>query len=126
MATETPGIMRTFSAGADLSAKQFTCMKITAANTVTFCAATTDFPVGILQNKPDASGKAAAVMLGGISKATLGGTVTAGATVGTHSDGTLVAKTADTDMLIGIALTAGSSGEIIDVLVTPNTERAST
>ncbi|MGA1628381.1 MAG: hypothetical protein ACO330_06150, partial [Aquiluna sp.] len=67
MAYELPGQVATFTAAADLSAKQYYFVKITADNTVNVCAAVTDIPIGVLQIAP-ASGEAASVMLYGISK----------------------------------------------------------
>lgn len=108
----------------DLSAKQFYALELgTAAGEVDACDGATDLVVGILQNKPTA-GKAAVVRTHGISKAVAGGSITRGNRVGTHTDGTLVAKTADADLLVGIALSAASSGEIFDVLLTIGCQRA--
>lgn len=106
-------------ASADLSAKQYRAMKISAAGTVTVCAATTDKPIGILQDAPT-SGQPAAVGFDGITKAKAGGTVAAGDTVGTDANGAVVTYVEGTDTTkyrIGIARSGGASGDIIDVLL---------
>jgi len=107
-------------AAADLSAKQFYLVEITAADTVNVCNGATDVPVGVLQNKP-VSGEACEIAHrpGDICKVKLGGTVTVGAWVGTHTDGTAVAKTTDKDFAIGRALEAGDAGAIVAVLISP-------
>lgn len=104
-------------AGADLSAKQFLVMKISAASTVMPCAATTDNPVGVLQDAPK-SGQPAAVAFAGTTKAIAGGTVTAGDTVGTDGNGKVVTYVEGTDTTkyrVGKAVTGGASGETISV-----------
>jgi hypothetical protein len=60
-------IVDTFKTATDLSAAQYCFVKLSAADTVAICAATTDIPIGILQNKPT-SGQAAEVMVCGKSK----------------------------------------------------------
>lgn len=104
-------------AAADYSTKQFRCVKVSAADTVSVCSGATDKAVGILQNKPGQY-QAAEVAVLGIAKGICGDTVTAGAQVGTDANGALVAKTTDLDHVIGVALEAGASGTIIAVLLT--------
>ena len=87
MAIEAPGVHSwTFVAGESLTAKQFHFVKLHTDGLVYACAADTDNPVGILQNKP-ASGEMAEVMLFGISKLASNAALTAGVYVGTHTDG---------------------------------------
>lgn len=80
------------TASADLSAKQYYFVKMSAAGTVTVCAATTDKPIGILQNAPT-SGEAAVVACAGISKVSGDADLAYGASVGTSSDGQAAAYT---------------------------------
>ena len=63
-------------ASADLSAAQYKFVKLTSTGQIALVAATTDVPIGILQNKPT-SGKAGTVRVTGVSKAVAGGTITA-------------------------------------------------
>lgn len=97
MAWEVPGLMLPgFTASADLSAKQYYAVKVSGAGTVTVCAAVTDVPIGILQNAPT-SGKAAEVMISGISKVNSDAALSRGNLIGTAADGQLAAYTAGTD-----------------------------
>ena len=107
-------------AAADLSAKQFYCVEITAAGTVNVCNAAADVVVGILQNKPVA-GEACEIPEEGIVKGIASGVIAVGAWVGTDANGKLVAKTTDKDFVYGQALEAGAvDGDIIAVLVRPH------
>ena len=120
MAYELPGQVATFTAAADLSAKQYYFVKITADNTVNVCAAVTDIPIGVLQNAP-ASGEAASVMLYGISKVSANEAIAVGNNIGTGDDGQADVVAAGTDTtvrLVGQALEAASAaGEIISCAI---------
>lgn len=87
-----------FKANADLSAKQFQPVKLTAQNVVDVASAATDRCVGILQNKPKANNAAVVRMLGK-SKGLADGSGTAiavGDLLGPNGSGVLVKKaTAD-------------------------------
>lgn len=105
------------TASADLSAKQFRFVKVSGDFTATVCAAATDIPCGVLQDKPT-SGTAAAIMVDGISKVVAGGTIAAGALVGTDANGAAVALVAGTDTTkypVAQALQAAVSGDIFSV-----------
>lgn len=98
MAVELPILMKTFEAAGDLSTKQYFFMKLTATfNRVTTCTAATDVPIGVLQNKPDAVGKAAEVMVVGITKGSADAALSIGNLIGTSADGQVDAKTVGTD-----------------------------
>ena len=120
MAFEIPGLQITRSAGADLSAAQYTYVKINASDNVVQCAAATDVPLGILQNSP-ASGSEATIMVTGVSKVVADGVIALGALVGTSADGQADSKTVVTDnteYVVGQALQAAAgAGEIIAVTV---------
>ena len=120
MAYELPGQVATFTAAADLSAKQYYFVKITADNTVNVCAAVTDIPIGVLQNAPT-SGQAASVMLYGITKLTAKEAIAVGNNVGTGSDGRadVVAAGSDTTVRIcGQAIeAAGAAGQVISCAI---------
>lgn len=109
----------------DLSSSQFYCLELgAAAGQVDVCDGATDLVIGVLQNKPTA-GKECRIRTHGISKVKAGGTISRGNRVGTHTDGTIVAKTADADLLVGIALHDASTGDYVDVLLTIGCQRAS-
>lgn len=121
----------TLVAAADLSAKQYTAVKVDSAGKAA-AAGAGEMPIGVLQNNPVA-GAAATVAYGGVTKAKAGGSITAGAAVASDANGAVVAATlartntsdggAATDPLIGsnvigIALAGADSGDIIPVLLT--------
>ena len=120
-----PGLI----ADADLSASQFEAMKMKGTGEpfeVAVVSATTDLPIGILQNDPNVAGQAAEVAgPGGVAKAKCGGTIVAGDLLVVANDGELVASAAfDVDathvhtiFAIAIALEDGADQEIIKVLV---------
>jgi len=83
-------------AGADLSAKQFYFVKLSADNTVVVCAAATDKPIGVLQNTPVA-GDAAEICVIGETKVSGDGDLDFGMLIGTSGDGQADAKTPGTD-----------------------------
>ena len=122
MAVEMPVLVKTFEASGDLSTKQFYFMKQdTTVNRVTTCTATTDIPNGILQNKPDAAGKEAEVMMVGLSKGSADAALTLGDLVGTSADGQVVKKTVGTDTthyIVGRVLEAATAAaDIVTIAV---------
>ena len=104
-------------AAADLSAKQFHAVTVNSAGRAAIADAD-DQVIGIVQNNP-ASGQAATVAFGGVSKAAAGGNITAGNRVTANASGQIVAAANAGDSVIGVALTGGASGEIISVLLAP-------
>ncbi len=97
MAYEIPGQMVSFQAAADLSAQQFRFVKLDANGQVAAIAAVTDIPIGILQDKPGAQGRACNVMLDGISKLVGGANLAKGDQIGPDAQGRGVAYVAGTD-----------------------------
>jgi len=120
-----PGLI----ADADLSASQFEAVKMkgtTEKFEIAVVSATTDLPIGILQNDPNAAGLAAEVAgPGEVAKAVYGGTVVCGDLLVIAADGNLEASAAlDVDgthvhtiFAIAIALEDGANTEIHKVLV---------
>jgi len=102
-----------YEAGADLSAKQFYFVSVSSDGQVD---PTGDGAraVGVLQNDPDAAGKAATVATAGKSRVSCGGSVTAGGPVASDTNGQAV-DAASGDWILGEALEAGSSDEVITV-----------
>jgi|SRR6185369_3078460 len=104
------------AAAADLSAKQFYIVKVTAANAVNLTTAAGEAALGILQNKPK-SGEVADVMAIGISKVKIGtGGLTAGAQYEAAADGTAIAVTT-AKVGLGTVLTGGAANELASVTV---------
>lgn len=114
-------------AGADLSAKQFTFVKFDGAtdDEVIAVASVDDFALGVLNNAPE-QGFEAEVVLTGVVKVKLGGTVARDDGIGAKADGTGI-KAAAGKRVYGRALESGVSGQIISVAlnsVTPTTAAA--
>lgn len=104
----------TLEAGADLSAKQYHLVKISSGKAA-LCAAATDVPIGVLQNKP-ASGQPAEIVVVGGTKIVQSASITAGALIGTDAAGKADAKVQGTDTTeytIGqMLLNGGADGAI--------------
>lgn len=99
MAYEIPGMVVSLTAGASLASDQFKFVKLSADNTVILCSATTDTPIGILQNSPGSLGPAE-VMVSGVSKLVAGGSIPFNTLVGTDAAG------------LGTAITSGTTGTV--------------
>lgn len=111
-------------ADADLSAKQFYCVKMsTSNNKVSLCTAQGEVVFGVLQNKPDADGVAAEVMALGVTKVEAGETLTAGDLWGTDANGAAVKiertnTGADLgDYAAGIVIEGAASGALATVTI---------
>jgi len=129
MASAIPTVIATFLSGADYSSTPYRLVYISAADTVTRCAAAStpaQRPIGILTDDVGAaSGDAVSVQMGGIAKLEAGAAISAGAAVCTESDGKGVATTTVADFCVGIALEAASGdGAIFSVAMLPHTYTA--
>jgi hypothetical protein len=101
-------------AGADLSAKQFYCIKLNSSGQGVLSGAGEN-ALGILQDKP-ASGQVGAVCCLGKSMAIYGASVTAGQNLTPDANGKLVPATGS-DAVVAVAAESGSSGDICSVYV---------
>lgn len=121
MATENIVLSKSWPASVDLSAYQFHAVKISGAQAA-LCGAA-DVPVGILQNKPDAAGKAAEVGLIGVSKAVVNGSsvnVAIGDFLAVNANGRLIKTTTASDNVVARALEAVTAdGVVAEVLLDP-------
>lgn len=112
-----------FTIGGTTNFPPYTVVKLDASGNVINVAATTDDPVGILYNCPDASGTAdvLAVNQQGSAKIVCGGTISRGAYVTFNTSGQAVAATQTAGgsqpavRVIGRALEAGSTGKLIAI-----------
>lgn len=105
-------------AGADLSAKQYHFVKLSAADTVTQATAVEAALYGVLENNPT-SGRAAAVTVFGQTKITAGGSVTVNALITTNASGRATAA-ASGDFAMGRALEAATNdGDVISCMISP-------
>jgi hypothetical protein len=110
----------TLVAGADLSTKQYTFVKLNSSGEAVAAAAATDIPIGVLQNAPT-SGQEAEVLIVGGTKIVAGAAIGEGALVGTSATGKAVALVAGTDTtkyVVGTLLTeSGADGNIVTAVV---------
>lgn len=119
MPNECDVYSQSYVAGADLSAKQYLAVKLTAANTVGVAAAG-EKAIGVLQNKPT-SGLAAAVREIGRTKLVVDGNaaaIAAGDFLKSDALGKGVKTTTDKDFVFARAEEASTvAGDIIEVTV---------
>lgn len=119
MAWETPGFkLPAHAASEDLSAAQYTAVIVDGAGTVGPATAA-ERMTGILQNDPE-SGRAAEVMVSGVSKAIAGEELaTPGTILEVGTGGKLVAL--DAGVAVAQLLdTAAADGDLITVLIIHN------
>lgn len=117
MAVEQPCFKIGFlKAAADLSAKQFYCVKCTADESINIATSAGENVLGVLQNKP-LSGSPGEVMAIGVTKIVVGtGDLAAGATWESASDGTgITCTTAKAGM--GTVLIGAVAGKLATVTV---------
>lgn len=95
--------------------KQYRFVKVTGALTVGLAGAGED-AVGVVQNKPQATGEPATVAIHGVSNVICAGNIAAGALVKSDANGKAVTH-GGTGVALGVALSAGSDGVIIPVLL---------
>ncbi len=103
-------------AGADLSAGQYKFVQVATDGQVDLVGSAGADAIGVLQNKPDAAGRAAKVGFSGISKVTLGGTVAMGAKVQSDASGDAILA-ASGDHVLGTCIKGGAVGEVGEVLL---------
>ena len=122
-------VRATFVAGADLSALQYTFVKLNSAGAVVAVAAATDVPIGVLQNNPTSGTEASVLIMGGTkivasAAATLGTALNFG-TSATGKAATL-AVTDTTKYVLGVYLEAPAADGIIvaAVVICVNPTRA--
>jgi hypothetical protein len=108
-----------FKAAADLTGKQYTAVRHSAALTTNLASdATNSGVLGVLQNKPSTN-EAATIAYQGLSKMRAGGAITAGVLITYNSSGK-AAAVASGQMAIGRAIeAAGADEEVITVLLLP-------
>lgn len=114
MAVEELVYCTSVTAGADLSSKQFHCVKLNAGGQIILSGAREN-AIGILQNKP-AFGHVGSVCGLGKSMAAIGASVTPNQNLTPDANGKLVPATGD-DPVVAVAAEAGSAGEICSVYI---------
>lgn len=108
----------TLEAGADLSTKQYLFHAQATDGQIDPCGTQGIDSVGVLQNKPDAAGKAATVAVAGVTKVVAAGAINPGALVMTDNAGKAVAASS-TAIALGrhVGTVAAASGDVIPVLL---------
>jgi hypothetical protein len=112
----------TLVAGEDLSNKMYYLVKLNSNGNAVLCGAN-EVAIGILDGKPKA-GERSAINILGTSQVVAGGEIPVGSKVISNAEGKAVRlpTNAGTYNVIGIALqSAGSDGEIIEILIRPET-----
>jgi hypothetical protein len=116
MATEALLQSLSFTTGSDLSAKQYFAVSVDSSGNAILATAAKAC-IGFLQNAPT-SGQTASVAVSGKTKAAITDTIAIGAQLEIASGGTLVNHASG--VIVGVALEAGATGNVITVLMTPN------
>jgi hypothetical protein len=121
MAYETPILDVSLPASTDLSASQFCAVVANSSKQAALPSGATVPIMGVLQNKPNAAGKAAEIRVYGITKLVTNstGVTNPGDRVGVDSAGNCQTDTTSGHYVIGIALASGSSGVVVPVLLLP-------
>jgi len=97
---------------------QYRFVKVTGVNQCGLATSAADKTIGVMQNKPQVTGMAATVGIGGVSNIMAGGAVAAGAAVESDATGRAVTSAGAG---VGIALTASTgANELVTVLLRMN------
>lgn len=105
-------------ASADLSASQYEIVDVNSSGKIAVVGTKGAKCLGVLQNKPSASGMPCEVAVGNVAKVAAGAAVTAGSEVISDATGRAIAKDAGRQFVLGTALeSAATAGVIIPVLI---------
>lgn len=107
----------TMIAGADLSNNIYNLVKLGTTEDTIVLAGSDDRVIGVLDNKPK-SDEQASVIISGTAKVKAGGTIAYGDYVVSNASGQAIKRTTESNV-VGIALEAGASGDIIEILLMP-------
>lgn len=120
MAFEIPGFSLSVEASADLSAFQHHFVEVDSNGQLTVSNSAGESVFGVLQNNPNAEGRAGNVMKDGVSKVVAGAAIAVGALVQTNASGRAITA-ASADFVVGRALDAvGADGELISIALGEN------
>ena len=116
MSYDNKGKTLSLISDAEYTSRYIAVKKSAVAEQFTVCAAG-DVPIGILQEPVGAAGRAAQILIGGVSFVEASAAIAAGASVTTAGDGLAVTAGAG-DTPFGVALNAATAaGDIISVLL---------
>lgn len=124
MSYQIPGFTRSYETTTDLSALQYTFVKMSGSN-VAAIAAVTDKVIGVLQNKPNGAAPsganpiAATVMISGVTKVVASKAIAAGVPVYLAANGQ-VTDTIASNVALGISEEAAAgANSIFAILLKP-------
>lgn len=118
MATQSNLICETFEAGGDLSAGQFRFVVPASDGQVDIVASAGGDAIGVLQNDPDAAGKAATVAIFGRVKVVIGtGGLTAGAKVKSDASGGAITASTTGHHVLGTCVVGGAAGALAEIIL---------
>jgi hypothetical protein len=122
MSTRVDGNRKSLKAAADYRLMQFHIMCMSTEGIATLATAASDFLIGTLENKPNINENADVFLrtAAGTGKVICGGSVSLGASLTADSSGHAVTTTSAGNNVIGRALQAGDSGDIIEYLPSNN------
>jgi hypothetical protein len=104
----------TLEAGSDMSAIQYKGVDMASDVQIDVIGTKGEFCLGILQDKPAATGRAASVAIEGVTKVLAGAAVVAGTELIMDATGRVITTDAADQYIIGTALqTAAAAGDII-------------
>lgn len=129
MSKQLEGFDVTLKAEQDISTKQYYFVEQTSTDEqIDVADGATDVIIGVLQNKPDDTGKEALVRILGHSKVVAGeDSISAGNVLGTTARGSAQAIAAGTDTttyILGICTKGGASSEVIEMVLLAGPARA--
>lgn len=129
MSKQFEGFDITLEAGGDISSYQYYFVDQSSTNyEIAVVDGATDIVIGVLQNKPNADGKEAAVRILGHTKVVAGeDSLAAGAIIGSSARGSAIALTAGTSTtayIAGICTKGGDSSEVIEMVLLAGPARA--
>lgn len=104
------------AAASDLSAKQYFLVKRSSGQ-LAVCTVAGEKVFGVLQDDPDAAGRAGLVRLAGLTKVQFGGTIAQDDRLVTDANGKAVAIDGAGGHVIGIANKAGVAGDVGEALL---------
>jgi len=120
--TEAGAVDMSFPTVANLSAKQYRFVKRDATTGNIVACGANEQPLGVLQNAPNGSTRedVAIVRIAGVSKLKLAGTVTPSSWIQSDTNGEGTPNTTNNRPSGAMALSDGTSGDLIAVLVAPS------
>ncbi len=130
MATEIRGLsVGSLSCVTDLSGQQFRFAKLSAARTLAVCAAATDKPLGVIQNKPvgtAGSPQPVDLMVTGVTKLVAGAAVAAGDDLTADATGRAITAVAagGANRSYGVALEAAAGAGVVFEALLPGVAKA--